>query len=202
MLQLYHAPRSRSARVRWLLEELGVPHEIVPVEFSRENLRSPSYRKIHPLGKVPALRDGEVHMIESGAIVEYVLERYGRGRLAPPQDSPDRPRFLQWLHFAEATVLPPLSAIIQNTFLKPEGERIPEVVPGAQGQVAEILGVLDEELAGRDYIAGDEFSAADIMLGYSLTLVKMLGLLSGEFEHASAYLERLEARPAYAKAMS
>ena len=90
LIQLYHAPFSRSVRVRWLLEELSVPYEVVPVEFKRESLRSPSYLKIHPLGRVPALRDGEVQMIESGAMLEYLLERYGAGRLAPAPGAPEQ----------------------------------------------------------------------------------------------------------------
>jgi glutathione S-transferase len=188
-------------RVLWLLEELGVPYEVENVEFTLENLKGPSYTKIHPFGRVPALQDGELTMFESGAIVEYLLERYGNGRLTPPVGSPRRGTFLQWLHFAEATALPPLSDIAQHSFFKPESERIPAVVADARNRATTILSVLERELAGKQYLLGDELSAADIMLGYSLLLNKFFGLLDDRYPNLVAYLGRLEARPAFKKAL-
>ena len=129
MITVYHAPRSRSSRVVWLLEELGVEYETSPLQFPA-GLRTDEYLKVNPCGRVPALRENGVTLFESGAICEYLLEKYGAGRLAPALGSPERPVYLQWFHFAEGTLMPPLSAIAQNAFLKPEAERIPAVADG------------------------------------------------------------------------
>src|SRR5262245_31508468 len=116
MLVLYYAPRTRSVRIRWLLEELGLPHELRRVPFTPPTGRW--FSQATPSGKFPVLEDGEVTMFESGAILEYVLERYGEGRLAPPVGSPRRAEFLQWAHFAEATAFAPLGIIVWHTFYK------------------------------------------------------------------------------------
>jgi len=202
MIKVYHATLTRSLRVVWLLEELGLPYEVEKLEFKREVLDSPEFRRVSPLGRLPALRDGDVGMIESGAIVQYLLERYGDGRLQPAVGSPQRPAFLQWLHFAEAGAMPPIGTIAQHTFLKPEPDRIPQIVPGARRQVEEYLAVLERELAGKQFLLGDEFSAVDVMLGYTLTMAEMLGILGAGSPNVQAYLARLKQRPAYQKAMA
>jgi glutathione S-transferase len=140
MIIVHHAPKARSVRVVWLLEELGVPYQVKPVALSGESLRSDEHLKVHPLGKVPAIQDGDVTMIESGAIVEYLIERYGNGRLAPAPGTPARAQYLQWLHFGEATCLPPLSDLVQHSFLRPEAERIPAMVPDAQARAVQWMG--------------------------------------------------------------
>jgi len=200
MITLYHSPRSRSIRVFWLLEELGLPYELKTVEFTPESLKGPEYLKVHPLGKVPALQDDGVTMFESGAIVEYLLEKYGKGRLAPAPGTTARAPFLQWVHFGEATALPPLADIVQHTFLRPEAERIPAIADDGRARMAGVLDVLDKSLAGKQYLLGDEFTAADVMVGYALYLAKMLGLLSDKHPNLLAYMGRLEKRPAFQKA--
>jgi len=200
MITLYHSPRSRSVRVFWLLEELGLPYELKTVEFTPESLKGPEYLKVHPLGKVPALQDDGVTMFESGAIVEYLLEKYGKGRLAPAPGTTARAPFLQWVHFGEATALPPLADIVQHTFLRPEAERIPAIADDGRARMAGVLDVLDKSLAGKQYLLGDEFTAADVMVGYALYLAKMLGLLSDKHPNLLAYMGRLEKRPAFQKA--
>lgn len=120
MLALYFAPRTRSVRVRWLLEELGLPHELRRVPFAPPT--GGFFSQSTPLGKFPVLEDDEVTISESGAIVEYVLERYGGGRLAPRPGSPARGLFLQWLHFAEATAFPPLGTIVWHTLYKQDAQ--------------------------------------------------------------------------------
>jgi glutathione S-transferase len=202
MIKLYHCPRTRSVRIYWLLEELGVPYELVPIDFTPESLKSPEYLKVNPLGKVPSIQDGELTMFESGAILEYILEKYGKGRLAPAPGTPARGPFLQWVHFAEATALPPLTEIAQHTLFKPEAERIPAVVTDARKRAAVILAVLEQTLAGKPYLLGAEFSAADIMMAYGLLLMKWFGVLSSAYPNVVAYLERLEQRPALQKALS
>jgi glutathione S-transferase len=201
MLKLYHSPRTRSVRIYWLLEELRVPYELETLAFAPETLKAPAYLKVHPLGKLPAIQDGDLIMFESGAILEYILETYGNGRLAPAPGSPARGAFLQWVHFAEATALPPLSDIAQHMLFKPEAERLPAVVADGQVRVAAVLAALENALTGKQYLLGSEFTAADIMMGYALLLVKWFGLLTPEYPHVTAYLARLEQRPALQKAL-
>jgi glutathione S-transferase len=200
MIVVHHAPKARSVRVVWLLEELGVPFQVKPVALSRETLQSDAHLKVHPLGKVPAIQDGDLTMFESGAIVEYLIERYANGRLAPPPAAPARAQYLQWLHFGEATCLPPLSDLVQHSFLRPEAERIPAMVPDARARVVQWMDVLDRALATRPYVAGEEFTAADVMIGYAVALAKLLQLVGPDHPKVAAYLARLEARPAFQKA--
>ena len=199
MIVVHHAPKARSVRVIWLLEELGVPYEVRTVSLARDTPRSPAHLRAHPLGKVPAIEDGDVVMFESGAIVEYLVERYGAGRLAPPPGTPERATYLQWLHFGEATCLPPLSDLVQHTFMRPEAERIAAMVPDATARVTAWLDVLDAALASRPYVAGEAFTAADVMVGYAVALAKLIGQLGPAHPHVMAYVERLEARPSYPK---
>lgn len=202
MIRLYHSPRTRSVRIYWLLEELGIPYELHTVAFAPESLKSPDYLQVNPLGKVPTLQDGTLTMFESGAILEYLLERYGNGRLAAAVGTPQRGPFLQWVHFAEATALPPLADLAQHTIFKPEAERVPAVIADARTRTTAVLGVLERALDGKSYLLGNEFSGADIMTGYALLLTKWFGLLSDKYPNLTAYLGRLEQRPALQKALA
>jgi glutathione S-transferase len=197
MIKLYHAPRTRSIRVLWLLEELGIPFELETQEY-----RPPAtpFAQKTPFGKFPSLEDGDTVMFESGAIVEYLLERYGEGRLGPRAGEPRRGEFLQWVHFAEATLMPPLIEILRHTVLKPEAERIPAVVDDARTRAAVTLAVVERALADRNYLLGADFSAADIMMTYGVQWAEMLGLLA-DSPNLRAYLQRLTSRPALRKAM-
>jgi glutathione S-transferase len=197
MIKLYHAPRTRSVRVLWLLEELGIPFELEIQEY-----RPPvtPFAQKTPFGKFPSLEDGATVMFESGAIIEYLLERYGDGRLGPLPGGPGRGEFLQWLHFAEATLMPPLIEILRHTVLKPEAERIPAVVADAKTRAAVTLAVVERALQDRAFLLGTEFSAADIMMTYGVQWAEMLGML-GESPNLRAYLQRLTSRPAFRKAM-
>jgi len=201
MITLYHSPRTRSVRVLWLLEELALPYELKVVPFTDEALKSPEHLTLNPFGKVPALTDGNLTMFESGAIVEYLVERYGQGRLAPPVGTAERGTFLQWVHFAEATLMPPLGALAQHTLFLPEAERIPAVVADCHAKLKGMLTALEAALSGKTFILGSTFSAADIMLGYSLLLTKWFGML-GEFPALQAYMARLEERPALQKTLA
>lgn len=202
MITLYHSPRTRSLRVLWLLEELGVPYELRTLTFAPAELKSDAYLRIHPLGKVPSIRDGDVQMFESGAIVEYLIERYGDGRLAPPLGTPERAAYLQWVHFAESTAMPPISDLAQHTLFKPEGERLAAMVPDATARIHAWMQTLEAALAGRDYACGATFSGADVMLGYSVLLTKWFQLIGAQYPNLAAYVERLEARPALQKTLS
>lgn len=202
MITVYHAPRARSVRIIWTLEELGVPYEVNAMPFTPEALKSDTYLRVHPLGKVPAIRDGDVRLFESGAIVEYLVERYGNGRLAPAPNTPARPDYLQWMHFAEGTAMPPISELAQHTMFKPEAERVPSVVADARARIAAWLPVVEAALAGRDYLCGAEFTAADVMMGYTALLPKWFGMLGEPHANLHAWLARLEARPALQKALT
>jgi glutathione S-transferase len=198
MIKLYHAPLTRSVRIVWLLEELGLPYQIERVAFAPGKL---PFAQKSPYGKVPAIEDGDVRMFESGAIVEYVLERYGNGRLAPAPGTAERAAFLQWMYFSEATVLPPVGEIVRHTLFKPEPERIPAVVEDARARLNRTLEVLEEDLGDREYLLASGFSAADVMMGVSLLIARRLSSLDPRFGRIAAYLTRLEKRPALRKAL-
>lgn len=203
MITVHHLENSRSQRVLWLLEELGLPYEVKRYQrHPKTMLAPPELALVHPLGKSPVITDGEVTVAESGAIVEYLIERYGDGRLAPAPGTPERGTYLQWFHFGEATCLPPLSDLVQHSFLRPEAERIAAMVPDAHARATAWLAVLDRELAGRRHVASEAFSGADIMVGYAVALAKLLGLLGPAHAHVDAYMTRLEARPPFQKAFA
>ena len=213
MITLYHCPLTRSIRIYWLLEELGLPYKlervaIAPFRASKlaslltpESLQRGSHAA-HPLGKVPAIEDQNLKLFESGAILEYILERYGKGRLAPAPGTPDRGPYLQWVHFAEATALSPLGDIVSHTYFLPEADRIPRILAEAQTRAAAVLAVIEQALVGSDYLLGSEFSGADIMMGYTMQSMKWSRVLSDAYPNAGGYLARLEARPALQKVMT
>jgi glutathione S-transferase len=201
VIKLYYAPHTRAVRVVWLLEELGLPYELQRVEFQ------PPARKFFvqksPLGKIPTLEDGDVLMCESGAIVEYLLERYGNGRLAPPIGSPRRAAFLQWLHFAESTAFPPLGIVIWLVLYRGNVPDEQKLVADARERSAAGFEFLETQLGAKTYLLGDEFSAADIMMGFTLVAAQQLGVLDAErFPGLTAYIGRLLRRPALQKTIA
>jgi glutathione S-transferase len=197
MLKLYFAPRTRAVRIVWLLEELGLPYELESVEFL------PTARQFFtqhtPTGKLPTIEDGDVVMCESGAIVEYLLESYGEGRLAPAIGSPERARFLQWMHFAESTAFPPLGIVAWLTVYRNDAD--PGLVEDARARAAMAFEFLERALEG-DYLLGEEFSAADVMMGFTLGAAAALGVLDERFPRLQAYFARLAARPAFQTALA
>jgi glutathione S-transferase len=199
MLTLYYAPRTRAVRIRWLLEELGLPHELRRVPFVAP---AKTFTQPTPLGKLPAIEDDGVVIGESGAILEYILERYAEGRLAPPIGSPQRGEFLQWVHFAEGTAYPPLGIIIWHTLYKKDAESVPGVIAAARERAASALDVVERALAGKDYLLGAAFSAADIMMAFTLAVARVFGVLDERYPGLGHYMARLEARPAYQKAVA
>jgi glutathione S-transferase len=200
MIKIHHSRRTRSARVIWLLEELGVPYVLEPVEFKPDVLRSPEHLALHPLGQLPVVEIDGIRMIESGAIVEFLLERYGGGRLEPPRGAPERAPYLQWFHFGEASLAVHVTYIVRNRFGKPEAERLPAVVEEARGHVGRGLAVVERALEGREHVAGDAFTAADIMVAYGIVMAKIIGELPKDLPNVAAYLARLKDRPAYGAA--
>lgn len=201
MLKLHFAPNSRAGRIVWLLEELGLEYDLNQMAFHPKDLKSDEHRKRHPLGRVPVLEDGDVSIFESGAIVEYVMARHGDGGLKPAVDAPEFPEYLQWFHYCEGMVMPPMNTIVVQTVLLPAERRDETVLGQAQKLLARAVAPINEALAGREYLVGD-FSAADIMLGHSTFMANRLGQVSDELSNLKAYVERIEGRPAFQKAIS
>jgi len=212
MLTVHHLNNSRSQRVLWLLEELALPYEIV--FYTRDpvtRLAPPELRKVHPLGKSPVLVDGDLTIAETGAILEYLVER-GGGRLRPAEGTPERLRWTYWLHFAEGSLMPP---IVLDLVLSALPARAPEparetarmmmdatrkgyVAP----QLATLFDYVEAELSKSEWFAGDEFSAADVMMSFPL---EASGSRAGAFEgrpKLKAFVERIHARPAYKAALA
>lgn len=201
MLKLHFAPNSRAGRIVWLLEELELPYELNRMDFSPKDLKSDEHRARHPLGRVPVLEDGDVTIYESGAIVEYVLERHKNGGLKPPVDAPTFPAYLQWFHYCEGMVMPPVNTIVVQTLLLPPERRDETALGQAQRLLTKALAPVDEALAGKDYLIGD-FSAADIMLGHACFMSNRLGCVPDEMTNLKGYVERIAERPAFQKAMA
>ena len=201
MLRLHFAPNSRAGRIVWLLGELGLPYDLNKMSFHPKDLKSEEHRARHPLGRVPVLEDGEVTLYESGAIVEYVLERHAPGRLKPAVDAPEYPVYLQWFHYTEGMVMPPINTIVVHTLLLPEERRDATVLGQAQRLLTKSLGPVDDALEGRDYLIG-EFSGADIMLGHACFMANRLGCVPEEMEHLKAYVQRIADRPAFQTAIN
>ena len=201
MLKLHHVPNTRSGRIVWLLEELSLPYELNRMEFHPKFLKSDEHRARHPLGRVPVLEDGAIKIFESGAIVDYILSRHANGRLKPEVLSAQFPEFLQWFHYCEGMVMPPINTIIVQTILLPP-ERRDEIVLGqAKKLLAKSVSPVNDTLEGREYLVGD-FSGADIMLGHSLYMANRLGCVSDELHYLKLYIQRVASRPAFEKAIN
>lgn len=200
MLTLHFAPNSRAGRIVWLLEELELPYEINKMAFHPQDLKSDAHRARHPLGRVPVLDDGDVRIFESGAIVEYVIARHKNGGLRPSDDAPEFPEFLQWFHYCEGMVMPPVNTIIVQTLLLPKERQDATALGQAQRLLSKALGPVNEALEGREYLIGD-FSAADIMLGHACFMSNRLGCVGEDMPHLKAYVERVANRPHFKTAI-
>jgi glutathione S-transferase len=201
MLKLHFAPNSRAGRIVWLLEELGLEYEINKMAFHPKDLKSDEHRQRHPLGRIPVLDDGEVSLYESGAIVEYVMARHGDGGLKPTVDSPLFPEYLQWFHYCEGMVMPPMNTIVVHTVLLPPERRNEETLSQAQRLLSRAVAPVESALEGREYLIGD-FSAADVMLGHALFMANRLGQVPEEMVNLKGYVKRIEQRPAFQTAIN
>jgi glutathione S-transferase len=194
-MKIHHAPNSRSVRALWLFNELNLPYELVVYPLGDKSMRTPEYLKVHPMGRVPALEDGELTIFESGAIVQYVLEKYGNGKMLPTTSSPNYPNYLQWLHYAEGMIMPQINIIVVETIFLPEERRNQTNVDRATKLLTRMLTAIDLHMQDREFLAG-EFSGADIMTGHACIVSGRLGADISDKPNVSAYIERLEARPA------
>ncbi|PWE18926.1 glutathione S-transferase family protein [Marinicauda salina] len=198
---LYHAPRSRSIRPRWALEEMGLDYRLERVAFTHGDVGGPSYREVNPLQKIPAFMDGDAVILESVAILEYLVNKYGPTPLAVLPDEPEYPRYLEWLHFGEGTMTTPVNMLLGHTWLLPEEHRIEAMARWGRREADRHLNMISERgLKHSDYLAGDRFTAADISVGYMLFLLKLLRVLDDAPGPVQAYWKRITAREAWIKA--
>ena len=201
MLKVHFVAGTRAGRVVWLLEELGLEYEVNIMPFTKEGLKSAEHRSRHALGRVPVLEDGDISIFESGAIIDYVLERHKNGGLKPSSDSSEFPLYLQWYHYCEGMVMPPMNQIVVQTILLPPDRRDETVLNQAKNLLSKSLAPVNENLADKDYLIGD-FSAADLMLGHSCFMANRLGCVSEEMQNIKDYVARINARPAFQKAIT
>lgn len=214
MIRVHHLNNSRSQRILWLLEELGLPYEVVRYQRDAKTMLAPAeLRAVHPLGKSPVITDEDITVAESGAIIEYLIERYGQGRLQPAAGTPERLRYTYWLHFAEGSAMPPLLLKLVFTFL-PKSPALPallrplvrKVAEGAQisfidPQILQHLNYLEAELGRAEWFAGNEFTAADVQMSFPIEAAAARGGLDARWPKVAAYLQRIQARPAYQRAL-
>jgi glutathione S-transferase len=213
MIVVHHLNNSRSQRVLWLLEELGIPYEIRRYERDPVTmLAPPALREVHPLGKSPVITDGALTLAESGAILEYLVERYGPGRLAPAHGSAERVTYTYWMHYAEGSMMPPL--LMKLIFDQIDKAKMPFIAkPFAKAIAHKVrsgfvmptikrhLDYLEGELQTRDWFAGKDFSAADIQMSFPLEAAQARGGLNASRPRLMDFLTRIHARPAYQRAL-
>ena len=211
---VHHLNNSRSQRILWLLEELGAAYEIKHYQRNPATILAPaSLRQVHPLGKSPVISDGDVTIAETGAIIEYLVETYGQGKLTPPAPgSAERRRYTYWLHYAEGSAMPPLLMKLifdrlENGptpfFVRPFARAIARKVKSTYiaPQISLHLTYLEREIAKAKWFAGDEFSAADVQMSFPLEAAAARGGLDEKFPNLVDFLRRIHARPAYQRAL-
>jgi len=198
MIEVHHLNESRSRRITWLLEELGLDYTVHAYQRNpKTRLAPPELERIHPLGKAPVIRDGDEVIFESGAIIEYLVRTYGDGRLAPAADSHDYNRYLQFLHYAEGSAMLPLMLKLYTSRL---GDGAAPLQPRIESEMQRHLGFLNNELPGRDYFIGNELTGADVQLSFAVQMaVKFCG--EEAYPNLTAFVRRIEAREAYRRAI-
>ncbi|MBM0743740.1 glutathione S-transferase [Phormidium sp. CLA17] len=213
MIIVHHLNNSRSQRILWLLEELGLEYDIKYYDRDPKTMLAPaSLREVHPLGKSPVITDGATTVAESGAIVEYLVDRYGEGRFAPLPNTPERLRYTYWLHYAEGSAMPPL--LLKLIFDRIEQEPLPFFVkPVARlisnktkssfinPQITQHLSYLESELGKSPWFAGTEFTAADIQMSFPIEVAMARGGLDASQPKLLDFLDRIHTRPAYQRAL-
>lgn len=213
MITVHHLNNSRSQRVLWLLEELSVPYEIVHYQRNPKTMLAPAeLKRIHPLGKSPVITDSGQTIAETGAIIEYIIETYGNGRLAPARGTPERLRYIYWLHYAEGSAMPPLllklvfSRLASQPapfFVKPILKQISRQAQKTfiDPQLALHLAYWEETLAKSTWFAGEDFTAADIQMSFPVEAAAARTNLNASHPKVRGFLDRIQARPAYRRAL-
>jgi len=213
MITVHHLNNSRSQRVLWLLEELGLEYDIKYYDRDPKTMLAPaSLREVHPLGKSPVITDGTLTLAESGAIIEYLVDRYGEGRFSPALDTPERLRYTYWLHYAEGSAMPPLllklvfDRIEQQPmpfFVKPIARLITSQTKNSfiNPQITQHLNYLEAELEKSLWFAGNEFTAADIQMSFPIEVAVARSGLDSSRPKLIDFLNCIHARPAYQQAL-
>ncbi|MFM0056243.1 glutathione S-transferase [Paraburkholderia phytofirmans] len=213
MLIVHHLNNSRSQRVLWLLEELGVPYEIKRYQRDPKTmLAPPELRAVHPLGKSPVITDDGQTIAESGAIIEYLMGKYGQGRFAPAPGTPERLRYTYWLHYAEGSAMPPLllklvalriASAPMPFFAKPIARKIAGTLQSSfiDPQLKLHLGYINQELSKTGWFVGNDFTAADVQMSFPLEAGTARGGMEGQIPAVIDFLKRIHARPAYQRAL-
>jgi glutathione S-transferase len=198
MLTLHHLNDSRSQRILWLLEELAVPYEMKRYQRDAQTrLAPPELKAIHPLGKSPIITDGEIRIAESGAIVDYIIRRYGKGAMMPPIGSAEYEAYNEWLHYSEGSAMLPLMLNLYVGRLKEAGSPLH---PRIDSEIANHLGYVDGALQGREFFAGNALTGADIQMSFVGDMAKVFDKL-GPYPNLSAWLSRMHARPAFQRSI-
>jgi glutathione S-transferase len=198
MLTVHHLNNSRSQRVLWLLEELGLDYEIARYQRHPEtNLAPPELQAVHPLGKSPVLTDGDMTVIESGAIIDYILRHHGGGRLRPPPDSLEYEEYQQWLHYAEGSAMLPLMLRLYTSRLPDSGAAL---LPRINEELDRHLGYMNGHLAGRQWFVGDAFRGVDVQLSFVVEIAPLLYSLE-PFPNLAKFRDTIHSRPAYQRAL-
>lgn len=201
MITIYHLSTSRSERIVWLMEELGLDYRLEPFQRQPSGAAPDALKAIHPLGKAPVIRDGETVLAESGAIVDYIVHRHGGDRLAVQPTAAEYARYLYWLHFAEGSLMS-LMLIALVLSRVPDGSASPAGIR-VLARMRQMLAFVDAELGDGPYFAGAAFTAADVMMTFPFTTMRLfLDYDLAPFPNIVAYLQRIEARPAYLKAIA
>ena len=198
MIVVHHLNDSRSQRILWLLEELGLPYEIKPYQRDAQTrLAPPELKKVHPLGKSPVITDGNRTIIESGAIIDYVIRRHGKGRLQPAPETPEYDEYIQWMHYAEGSAMLPLMLNLYTTRL---GDAAAPLKPRIDGEIANHLAYIDSALKGRQFLLGDTLTGADIQMSFVGEVAGAFGKRA-QYPNLDAWTRRLHERPAFKKAL-
>jgi glutathione S-transferase len=197
MLTLHHLNDSRSQRVLWLLEELGVPYEMKKYQRMETRLAPPELAVVHPLGKSPVITDGDVRIAESGAIVDYVIRRHGKGAMMPAPGGAEYETYNEWLHYAEGSGMLPLMLNLYVSRLKEAGAPLH---PRIDSEIANHLGYVDGALKGREFFVGKSLSGADIQMSFVGDMAKIFDKL-GPYPNLGAWLKRMHARPAFQRSI-
>jgi glutathione S-transferase len=198
MIVVHHLNESRSQRILWLLEELGLDYEIRKYERDpATRLAPPELKAVHPLGKSPVITDGERTIHESGAIIDYIIRWHGAGRLAPAADKAVYDEYQMWLHYAEGSAMLPLMLLMYVMRL---GDAGAPLHPRIESEVANHLGYIDQSLSGRPFLLGEELTGADIQMSFIAEVAKAFGKLPA-YPNMAAWIDRLHARPAWQAAL-
>ncbi len=199
MIVVHHLNDSRSDRILWLLEELGLPYEITNYQRDTNTRYAPAALKaVHPLGKSPVITDGDRTIAESGAIIDYLIRRHGGGRLQPDPTSPLYDEYVYWLHYAEGSATLPLLVLMYTMLMG--GGATPPLQRRIDEEIANHLGHLERALAGREFIVGGDFTGADVQITFVAEMATLLGQI-GPYSNLKAYLTRMHTRPAYRRAI-